>query len=90
MKVDKLREVIAKRAQELWEEALLLDAPLHYSRVKAELEHIVEAWYAVPNMWEPSFVEDVSVEAVEWLMETASIVEVLEATRGSTESFSAF
>ena len=76
-KIEDLRWMIANRANKLWSEGIKSDPLLEFDRVKVALENLIEEHFMVPNMWEPGFVETVSIDAIDWLLDTADVEEIV-------------
>ena len=76
-KVEQSRGLISTRANQLWQKGVEYDPRLKFDYVKVTLEHLIEEYFLVPNMWEPSFVKDVSLVAIGWLLDTVDAMELV-------------
>ena len=81
-KIETLRTMLANRSQELWEDLLSYDFIgekifVAFDRIKVLLENMIEAQYFIPSMWEENFVKDVDINAIEWMLESVTIDEVI-------------
>ena len=69
-KVEDLRWMINRRANQLWDDLIKID-PLfmsRFDRVKVALENMIELNFMVPNMWAPDFVKTLNLSNVKWLL----------------------
>ena len=83
-KIETIRNMLADRSQELWNDLLSYEFIgdkifVAFDRIKVLLENMIEAQYFIPSMWEENFIKEVDINAIGWILESVTIDEVLMA-----------